>query len=105
MRKRLQNESRRDPSHPVFVSAVTGEGLAALRTEIEARLNASRSTSEIVLAPSDGALANWIYENCEVVERHDRGEGKIALLVRVSPDKEERLERLAGKSRVRARTH
>ena len=95
-----RNDARR--AGAVLVSAATGLGLDALGAEIEKRLNLRRETLEIALKPEEGSLSNWIYENCEVVERKPVGEGVIALRIRVPPEKRERLARLAGPARLRA---
>ena len=97
--QRARNEARR--AGAVLVSAATGSGLDALRGEIEKRLNLKRETIEIALNPDEGSLSNWIYENCEVVERKPVGEGITALRIRVAPEKRERLARLAGPARLR----
>jgi GTP-binding protein HflX len=97
--KRAQNEARR--ASAILVSAATGFGLDTLRSEIERRLNLKRETIEIRLKPEEGSLSNWIYENCEVVERSALGEGITALRIRVPPEKKERLARLAGPARLR----
>jgi GTPase len=100
-RARLANEAARDPQAPCLVSAVTGEGLAALLGEIETRLNQARATIDLALSPEEGALSNWIYENCEVVQRADLGDGVTQLRIRVAPEKRHRLQRLAGAARLR----
>jgi GTP-binding protein HflX len=97
--RRARNEARR--AGAVLVSATTGEGLDALRGEIERRLNLRRETIEIAVKPEEGSLSNWIYENCEVVGRKEVGEGVTALRIRVAPEKRERLARLAGPARLR----
>ena len=97
--KRTANEARRAAA--VLVSATTRFGLDALRVEIERKLNRSRETIEIRLKPEEGSLSNWIYENCEVVERSALGEGITALRIRVAPEKRQRLARLAGAARLR----
>jgi GTP-binding protein HflX len=97
--QRARNEARR--ASAILVSAATGSGLDALRSEIERRLNLRRETIEIALKPEEGSLSNWIYENCEVVGRSVLGEGIIALRIRVAPEKRERLARLAGPARLR----
>jgi GTPase len=94
--KRLEKEAARADSHPVLVSAMTGIGLDRLRAEIEQRLNRARFAVEIEIGPQDGALANWIYEHCEVMARDDLGEGAVSLRIRVAPEQRERLARLAG---------
>ena len=96
--RRVRNEARR--AGAIVVSAATGEGLDALRGEIERRLNLRRETIEIAVKPEEGSLSNWIYENCEVVGRKELGEGIIALRIRVAPEKRERLARLAGPARL-----
>jgi GTP-binding protein HflX len=96
--RRTRNEARR--AGAVLVSAATGEGLDALRGEIERRLNLRRETIEIAIKPEEGSLSNWIYENCEVVGRKELGEGITALRIRVAPEKRERLARLAGPARL-----
>ncbi len=97
--RRARNEARR--ASAILVSAATGSGLDALRSEIERRLNLRRETIEIALKPEEGSLSNWIYENCEVVGRSALGEGITALRIRVAPEKRERLARLAGPARLR----
>jgi GTPase len=95
----VRNEARR--AGAVLVSAATGLGLDVLCVEIERRLNHKRDTIEIALQPEEGSLANWIHENCEVVERWSLGEGVTALRIRVPQEKRERLARLAGPERLR----
>jgi GTPase len=97
--QRAQNEARR--AGAVLVSAQTGTGLDVLRGEIERRLNLRRETIEIAVKPDEGALSNWIYENCEVVGRKEIDEGVTALCIRVAPEKRARLARLAGSARLR----
>jgi GTP-binding protein HflX len=98
--QRAEKEAKR--AGAVLVSATTGYGRKALLAEIERRLNRARDTIEIAIRPEEGSLSNWIYENCEVVERSDVGEGVTSLRIRVAPEKRERLARLAGAARLRA---
>jgi GTPase len=97
--QRARNEARRAPA--ILVSAATGFGLDALRADIERRLNLRRETIEIAVKPEEGALSNWIYENCEVLGRKSLGEGITALRIRIAPEKRERLARLAGPARLK----
>jgi GTP-binding protein HflX len=99
-RARIQNEAARDPTHPCLVSAVSGSGLEALLGEIEKRLNRARDTLDLVLRPGEGALENWIYENCEVISRSDLGDGLTQMRLGVAPEKRHRLIRLAGPARL-----
>jgi GTPase len=100
-RECVENEARRDPDGASLVSAVTGEGLATLLADIEKRLNQKRDTLDIAVKPEEGSLSNWIYENCEVVQRSDLGEGVTGLRIRVAPEKRHVLARLAGPARLR----
>jgi GTPase len=100
-RERAGNEAQRDARGAILVSAVTGEGLDTLLTEIERRLNRRRDTVEITVGPEEGSLSNWIYENCEVIERSDLGEGMTALRIRIAPEKRHRLQHLAGAARLK----
>jgi GTP-binding protein HflX len=100
-RARLKNEAVRDPSRPCLVSAVTGAGLKELLGEIETRLVRARTTVEVTLGPDDGALANWVYENCEVLQRSEFKDGITALRIRVAPEKRQTLSRLAGAARLK----
>jgi GTP-binding protein HflX len=96
---RVRNEALR--AGAIVVSAAKGFGLDNLRSEIERRLNLKRETMEIAIKPEEGALSNWIYENCEVVGRSALEEGITSLRIRVPPEKRERLARLAGPTRLR----
>jgi GTPase len=101
-RTRIENEARRaEGGGVVLISAMTGDGLDVLMVEIEKRLNRRRDTIEIAVKPEEGSLANWIYENCEVVQRSDLGEGMTALRIRIAPEKRHVLQRLAGPARLR----
>jgi GTPase len=96
--QRAESEAMR--AGAVLVSSATGFGLGALRNAIEQRLNPKSETIEIALKPDEGALSNWIYENCDVVERSAMGEGITTLRIRIAPEKRQRLARLAGAARV-----
>jgi GTP-binding protein HflX len=80
---------RREPEHrPVLVSAVTGEGLDALATAIEARLGAGRELIELALDPADGAGMSWLHRHTEVIHKAlDDASGRMAMTVRADPDK------------------
>jgi GTP-binding protein HflX len=99
-RARVENESARESSRPCLVSAAAGLGLKKLLGEIETRLNRSRTTVDLALGHDDGALSNWVYENCEVLQRSDLGDGVTQLRVRVAPEKRHVLARLAGPARL-----
>ena len=92
-RARLANLAERQPAErrAVPVSAVTGEGIETLTAAIEARLAERRQTLEIALDPSDGAGLSWLYRHSEVLERHLRDDGQLAVTVRADADKAARV--------------
>jgi GTP-binding protein HflX len=75
----------------IAVSALTGDGLDALRAALDERLSAGMETVEFRLAPSDGAGIAWLYEHGEVLSRDDAEEA-IRLTVRLSPANRARFE-------------
>ncbi len=89
-RARLQNIAERRPpeQRPVLVSAITGEGIDALNTAIEARLAISRVLIELDLDPADGAGVSWLHRHTEVIHKTmDEESGRIAMTVRADADK------------------
>jgi GTPase len=70
---------------PVPVSALSGEGIERLTAAIEARLAETRQTLELSLSPSDGAGLSWLYRHSEVLEKHMRDDGHLAVTVRADP--------------------
>jgi len=79
-----------DPSS-IAVSALTGEGLDALRAALDNRLAAGMETVEYAVPPSDGARLAWLYQHGEVLSRED-SEDNIHLVVRLSPADRARFE-------------
>jgi GTP-binding protein HflX len=75
----------------IAVSALTGDGLDALRAALDQRLAAGLEVAEYRLAPSDGAGIAWLYEHGEVIARDDTEEA-IRLTVRLSPAARARFE-------------
>ena len=75
------------------VSAVTGEGLDALKAEIDRRIAAGMEVAEYHLAPGDGQRLAWLYQHGEVVARDD-DEDRIHVTVRLRPADRARFDRL-----------
>lgn len=75
----------------IAVSALTGEGLDALRAALDARLAAGMETVEYALPPADGARIAWLYQHGEVLSRAD-GDDSIQLVVRLAPADRARFE-------------
>jgi GTP-binding protein HflX len=92
-RARLANLAGRRPAarRAAPVSAATGEGIDTLTAAIEARLAESRQTLQVALSPSDGAGLSWLYRHSEVLEKHLRDDGQLAVTVRADADKAARV--------------
>ena len=78
----------------VAISAVTGEGLPALRSAIEIRIAKGMEQAEYAIAPADGARIAWLYQHGEVLERQDDDEA-IHMRVRLLPADRARFEHLS----------
>ncbi len=75
----------------VAVSAITGDGLPALRAAIDSRIAAGMETAAYEIAPADGARLAWLYQHGEVVDRRDAESG-IHVTVRLLPADRARFE-------------
>jgi GTP-binding protein HflX len=67
----------------IAISALTGEGLEALRTALDARLASGMVARDYLLAAEDGARLAWLYRHGEVTARAEL-EGGTQLTVRLS---------------------
>lgn len=77
------------------VSAVTGEGVEALRERI-AELIDDEPEVELVLDPSQGEALAWLYQNGRVTRRDADDEGRIHVTVRLHRVALGRFERMFG---------
>ena len=77
----------------VAISAITGEGLPALRSAIETRMALGMEQADYDIAPADGARIAWLYQHGEVLARQDDDEA-IHLRVRLLPADRARFEHL-----------
>jgi len=78
----LMNQAQRNRD-AVPLSAVTGEGCAALVELLDRRLDGDRALIHLDVAISDGATLAWLYRHGEVVSRRD-DEREAHLAVRLS---------------------
>ena len=92
-REQLVNvaERRAADDRPVIVSALTGEGLDHLLDAIEARLATRRVVLDLVLDPADGAGVSWLHRHSEVMDKHMREDGQLAMTVRADATNAERI--------------
>jgi len=96
-RAQMENVAeRRGDNRPVLVSALNGEGLDALLDTIAGRLAQHRVMIDLVLDPADGAGVSWLHRNSEVMAKDMDEHGKLAMTVRVEPDKAARVKAKFG---------
>ncbi len=88
-RTQLTNTATRQAPdrRPVFLSAMTGEGIERLAEVIENRLSRHRVVFDLLLDPADGAGVSWLYRHGEVIAKSMRPDGHLALTVRVDAAK------------------
>ena len=74
------------PEDAMAISAVTGEGVDALRTLVAEMLQRSARIVEIVLGAHEGRRAAWLYAHGEVIDRLEGDDGGVTLRVRLAPE-------------------
>ena len=85
-----------------MTSAATGEGISDLAALIRGLLQKDMRTRNVVVDDGNGALIHWLYENTEVLRRHDLNDGSLQFEVRFASEKECDLDRhLAAPRRLR----
>ena len=85
----------------IAVSALSGEGIAALLARFEAKLTDDNIALSLTLDASDGAGLAWVYRHAQVAGRREKAQ-KIALSLTVSPQDVPRLKnRFPGKIKPR----
>jgi GTPase len=94
--ERVRNlAARRGAEHrPILVSALSGEGIGRLASEIEGRLATQRETLDLELEAADGAGLSWLHRHTEVMAKEVREDGSLLVTVRADP---------ANAAKVRAR--
>jgi GTP-binding protein HflX len=83
-----------DRAAAVPVSAITGEGLTALKAAIDTRIAAGMELADYDIPSRDGAGLAWLYQHGEVVDRHD-ADAAVHVTVRLLPADRARFERRA----------
>ncbi len=92
-RASLSNRTAHAKPAAVLTSAATGEGISDLATLIRSLLQKDMRTRNVVVDDGNGALIHWLYENTEVLRRHDLNDGSLQFEVRFASEKECDLDR------------
>jgi GTP-binding protein HflX len=91
-RSEAESAARFAEQAPVLVSATTGEGIEELLAAIDARLGHADAVLELIVPAHEGRLLNWLYEEAQVLERHELETGEVRIKVRIASEKKERLD-------------
>ena len=91
-RGRLTEEARRR-ADVVPISAISGEGLEALRERMAERLRSGEQVHHIRIAATEGSKIAWLHSRGEVIEQKIEDD-ELELLVRLSPDNWARFQAL-----------
>jgi len=89
----LEDAKRRDNVVPI--SALTGEGLEALRERMANKLGSGEQVHQIRLAAAEGSKIAWLHARGEVLDQRV-DDNEIALSVRLSPENWARFQSLGA---------
>jgi GTP-binding protein HflX len=78
---------------PFIVSSVTGQGVDALLAGIEERMSREHVRIALSLDLSHHHEIGWIYDNTQIIERTNGKDGAVDFILRIGPDKLDRLLR------------
>lgn len=84
-------------AHHVVVSAQTGDGIEHLVGRIEEIVSGEMETVNVELNVDDAALTDWLYRNSDVVQREDREDGGLNLVIRASHATRGTIEKRLGR--------
>jgi GTP-binding protein HflX len=71
---------------PVLVSGLTGEGIEALRTAMDARFGAKDEVLVLEIPAREGRLLSWLHDNAEVLGQETAESGAVTTRFRIDPD-------------------
>ena len=92
----VMRNTRSAAGGPYFVSSITGEGIGEVLSMVEKHVAGSHSLHEIRLGLESMGNLNWIYNNTQVVSRHDNDDGSLQLVLRVAPAVTKQLESIVA---------
>ncbi|MBW8908229.1 MAG: GTPase HflX [Mesorhizobium sp.] len=78
-RERLLAEGAGGKAPPIAISAVTGEGIDALKALIETRVSGELEKTTVTLSPAQLGQVDWLYRNGDVVSRIDNEDGSVTI--------------------------
>lgn len=86
---------------PIAISAITGEGIDALKALIETRMSGELEALTVTVEPAQFGLVDWLYRNGDIVSRIDNEDGSATIALKATHTARQEIEsRLHRKNRV-----
>ena len=83
---------------PLIVSAITGEGVAALLGQVALLVDAEGEELDVVLEPHQGDVVAFLYQHGRVLGRHEDENGRVHLRVKLSDQAYGRYEKMVDRA-------
>ncbi|WP_044547564.1 GTPase HflX [Mesorhizobium japonicum] len=77
---------------PIAISAVTGEGIEALKAVIETRMAGELEDLTVTIEPAQFGLVDWLYRNGDIVSRADNEDGSATISLKATQSAREEIE-------------
>jgi GTP-binding protein HflX len=77
---------------PIAVSAVSGEGIDALKAIIETRMSGELEALTVTIEPAQFGLVDWLYRNGDIVSRIDNEDGSVTISLKATHSAKEEIE-------------
>jgi GTP-binding protein HflX len=103
-RSEAQRGIARQDRRPVLISALTGEGIEALRAAIDAHFGAKDEVLTLEIPPDAGRLLSWLHENTEVLAQEAGESGAVTARFRIDPQIRGKLESQLKRTGIRGQT-
>lgn len=85
---------------PIAISAITGEGIDALKALIETRMSGELEELTVTIEPAQFGLVDWLYRNGDIVSRLDNEDGSATIALKATHTARQEIEsRLQRKNR------
>lgn len=77
---------------PIAISAITGEGIDALKALIETRMSGELKELTVTIEPAQFGLVDWLYRNGDIVSRTDNDDGSATISLQATHAAREEIE-------------
>ncbi|MER8431349.1 GTPase HflX [Mesorhizobium caraganae] len=77
---------------PIAISAITGEGIDALKALIETRMSGELEALTVTIEPAQFGLVDWLYRNGDIVSRIDNEDGSATIALKATHTARQEIE-------------